>query len=292
MSIQSLVSFIIDWLDLLAVHGTLKSLLQHHSSKVSVLWCSAFFMVQLSRPYMTTGKNLALTRQTFVGKVMSLLFNMLSRLVIAFFPRSKHLLISWLQSPSSVILEPKKICHYFHFSPFCLPWGEVTPSAKKRVWRWDGLACVGNDEQFRLTEARRAGQLQKGRRESLVRGICGRSPMLTIIMWNKQRACVPAVQKTKFWQWEPAAKWGFLAERQVWEEEIHSNVVFEFRSLFKGEQRNWSSSSCDISVIFLNCGFWSQDVFGLWFSGHPIGDLWVHHALEKQPEFVCWRWHL
>ena len=76
-------------------------------------------------------KNLALTRQTFVGKVMSLLFNMLSRLVIAFFPRSKHLLISWLQSPSSVILEPKKICHYFHFSPFCLPWGEVTPSAKK-----------------------------------------------------------------------------------------------------------------------------------------------------------------
>ena len=98
-----------DWLDLLAVQGTLKSLLQHHSSKASILWCSAFFIVQLSHPYMTTGKTIALTRQTFVGKVISLLFNMLSRLVIAFLPRSKHLLISWLQSPSAVILEPKKI---------------------------------------------------------------------------------------------------------------------------------------------------------------------------------------
>ena len=98
------------WLDLLAVQGTLKSLLQHHSSKASILWCSAFFMVQLSHPYMTIGKTIVLTRQTFVGKVMSLLFNMLSRLVIAFLPRSKrHLLISWLQSPSAVILEPKKI---------------------------------------------------------------------------------------------------------------------------------------------------------------------------------------
>ena len=103
------ISFRIDWLDLLAVQGTLKSLLQHHSSKASILWCSAFFIVQLSHPYMTTGKTIALTRWTFVGKVTSLLFNMLSRLVIAFLPRSKHLLISWLQSLSIVILEPKKI---------------------------------------------------------------------------------------------------------------------------------------------------------------------------------------
>ena len=98
-----LISFRMDWWDLLAVQGTLKSLLQHHSSKVSILRCSAFFTVQLSHPYMTTGKTVALTRQTFVGKVMSLLFNMLSRLVITFLPRSKHLLISWLQSPSAVI---------------------------------------------------------------------------------------------------------------------------------------------------------------------------------------------
>ena len=99
-----------DWLDLLAVQGTLKSLLQHHSSKASILWHSAFFIVHLSHPYMTTGKtSLALTRQTFVGKVMSLLFNMLSRLVITFLPRSKRLLISWLQSPSAVTLEPEKI---------------------------------------------------------------------------------------------------------------------------------------------------------------------------------------
>ena len=98
-----------DWLDLLAVHGTLKSLLQHHSSKASILQCSAFFIVQLSHPKMTIGKTIALTRWKFVGKVMSLLFNMLFRLLIAFLPRSKHLLISWLQSPSAVILEPKKI---------------------------------------------------------------------------------------------------------------------------------------------------------------------------------------
>ena len=103
-----LISFRMDWLDLLAVQGTLKSLLQHHSSKASILWHSAFFIVQLSHPYMTTGKTIALTRQTFVDKVMSLLFNMLSRLVITFLPRSKPLLISWLQSPSAVILEPKK----------------------------------------------------------------------------------------------------------------------------------------------------------------------------------------
>ena len=98
-----------NWLDLLAVQGTLKSLLQHHSSKASILQCSALFTVQLSHPYMTTGKSIASTRQTFVGKVMSLLFNMLSGLVITFLPRSKRLLISWLQSPSALILEPKKI---------------------------------------------------------------------------------------------------------------------------------------------------------------------------------------
>ena len=100
-----LISFRMDWLDLLAVQGTLKSLLQHHSSKASILQCSASFIVQLSHSYMTTGKTIALTRRTFVGKVMSLLFNMLSKLVITFLPRSKRLLISWLQSPSAVILE-------------------------------------------------------------------------------------------------------------------------------------------------------------------------------------------
>ena len=104
-----LISFKMDWLDLLAVQGTLKSLLQYNSSKASILWCSAFFIVQLSHPYMTTGKTIALTRQTFVDKVMSLLFNMLSRLVITFLSRSKCLLILWLQSPSAVILEPKNI---------------------------------------------------------------------------------------------------------------------------------------------------------------------------------------
>src|SRR5574337_1233824 len=107
--IPGLISFRIDWLDLLAVQGTLKSLLQHHSSKASVLRRSAFFIVQLSHPYMTTGKTIALIRWTFVVKEMSLLLNMLSRLVITFLPRSKHLLISWLRSPSAVILEPKKI---------------------------------------------------------------------------------------------------------------------------------------------------------------------------------------
>ena len=106
---SGLTSFRMDRLDLLAVQGTLKSLLQHHSSKASILLCSAFFTVQLSHPYMTTGKTIALTRQTFVGKVMSLLFNMLSRLVITFLPRSKCLLISWLQSPSAGILESPKI---------------------------------------------------------------------------------------------------------------------------------------------------------------------------------------
>ena len=114
-----------DWLDLLAVQGTLKSLLQHHSSEASILRCSAFFTVQLSHPYMTTGKTVALTRWTLVGKVMSLLFNMLSRLVITFLPRSKHLLISWLQSRSAVILEPKKIVwHHFHCFPIYFPWSD------------------------------------------------------------------------------------------------------------------------------------------------------------------------
>ena len=106
---SGLISFRMDWLDLLAVQGILKSLLQHRSSKASILQRSAFFTVHVSHPYMTTGKTIALTRQTFVGKVMSLLFNMLSRLVITFLPRSKCLLILWLQSPSAVILEPKKI---------------------------------------------------------------------------------------------------------------------------------------------------------------------------------------
>ena len=121
--IPGLISFRMDCLDLLAVQGTLKSLLQHHSSKASILWHSAFFKVQLSHPYMTTRKTIALTRQTFIGKVMSLLFNMLSRLVIAFLSRSKHLLISWLQSPSAVISEPPetKVSHCFHCFPIYLP---------------------------------------------------------------------------------------------------------------------------------------------------------------------------
>ena len=121
---SGLISFRMDWLDLHEVQGTLKSLLQYHSSKVSILWCSAFFIVQLSHPYMTTGKTIALTRQTFVGKVMSLLFNMLSRLVIAFLSRHVCLLISWLLSSSLVILEPNnnnnnKVC--FHGFPIYLP---------------------------------------------------------------------------------------------------------------------------------------------------------------------------
>ena len=120
---SGLISFRMDWLDLLAVQGTLKSLLQHHNSKASILQRSAFFTVQLSHPYMTTGEILALTRWTFVDKVTSLLFNMLSRLVIIFLPKSKCLLISWLQSPSAVILEPPKneVCHCFHCFPIYLP---------------------------------------------------------------------------------------------------------------------------------------------------------------------------
>ena len=125
---SGLISFSMDWLDLLAIQGTLKSLLQHHSSKASIFQCSAFFIVQLSHPYMTTGKIIALTRRTFVGKVMSLLFNMLSRLVITFLLRSKHLLILWLQSPSAVILElpQNKTWHCFHCFPIYLPWSDGT----------------------------------------------------------------------------------------------------------------------------------------------------------------------
>ena len=119
---SGLISFRTDWFDLFAVQGTLKSLLQHHSSKASILWRSAFFIVKLSHPYTTTGKTIALTKWTFVVKVTSLLFNMLSRLAIAFLPRSKRLFISWLQSPSAVILEPQKIVsHCFHCSPIYLP---------------------------------------------------------------------------------------------------------------------------------------------------------------------------
>ena len=129
-----LISFRMDWLDLFAVQGTLKSLLQHHSSKASILQHSAFFMVQLSHPYMTTGKIIALTRWTFVGKVMSLFFSMLSRLVIAFLSRSKHLFISWLQSPSAVVLEPKKI------KPVTV--STVSPSVCHEVMGPDGMILV------------------------------------------------------------------------------------------------------------------------------------------------------
>ena len=123
-----LISFRMDLLDILAVQGTLKSLSQYHSSKVSILWCSAFCIVQLSHPYVTTGKIITLTRWTFVDNLMSLLFNMLSMLVITFLPRSKHLLISWLQSPSAVILEPpkNKVWHSFHCFPIYFPWSDGT----------------------------------------------------------------------------------------------------------------------------------------------------------------------
>ena len=131
---SGLISLRMDWLDLLAVQGTLRSLLQYHSSKASFLWHSAFFIVQLSHPHMTTGKNIALTRQTFVGKVMSLLFDLLSRLVIAFLPRNKRLLISWLQSPSAVILEPPKIK--------CLIVSIVSPSVCHEVVEPDAMILV------------------------------------------------------------------------------------------------------------------------------------------------------
>ena len=128
------ISFRMDWLDLLVVQGTLKSLLQQPSSKASVLWGSAFFIVQLSYPYMTTGNTIVLMRRTFVGKVMSLLFNMLSRLVIIFLPKSKHLLISWLQSPSAVILEPRKIKSATFYT--------VSPSICHEVMGLDAMILV------------------------------------------------------------------------------------------------------------------------------------------------------
>ena len=135
-----LISFRMDWLNLLAVQGTLKSLLQHHSSKASILQCSAFFRVHLSHPYMTTGKTIALTRQTFVDKVMSLLFNILSRLVITFLPRNKCLLISWLQSPSAVILEPPKIKS-----------ATVSPSISHEVMGPDAMILVFRMLSFKPT---------------------------------------------------------------------------------------------------------------------------------------------
>ena len=131
---SGLISFRMDWLDLLAVQETLQSLLQHHSSKASILWCSAFFIVQISHPYMTTGKTIALTRQNFVGKAMSLLFNILSRFVIAFLPRSKCLLISWLPSTSAVILEPKKVKS--------LTLSTVSPSVGHEVMGPDAMILV------------------------------------------------------------------------------------------------------------------------------------------------------
>ena len=135
-----LISFRMDWLDLLAVQGTLKSLLQHHSSKASVLWHSAFFIVQLSHPYMTTRITIALTRWTFVSKVKSILFNMVSEFVIAFLPRSKRLLISWLQSPSSVILEPKKIKSVTVFI--------VSPSVCHEVMGLDAMIFIFLNVEF------------------------------------------------------------------------------------------------------------------------------------------------
>ena len=136
---SGLISFRIHWFHLLAVQGTLKSLLQHHSSKASILWGSAFFIVQLSNPYMTTGKTIAFTRRTFVRKVMSLFFNILSRLVIAFLPRSKHLLISWLQSPSAVILEPAKIKSVTVSIDFASVWNECNCEV---VWAFFGIAFL------------------------------------------------------------------------------------------------------------------------------------------------------
>ena len=136
---SGLISFRMDWLDLLAVQGTLKSLLQHHSSKASILWHSAFFMVRVSHLYMTTGKTIALTRRTFVGKVMSLLFNILSRLVIAFLPRSNYILFSWLQSPSAVILE-HPIPHQKKIKAFTVPF--ISPSICHEVMGPDAMILV------------------------------------------------------------------------------------------------------------------------------------------------------
>ena len=151
---SGLISFRMDWFNFLAVQGTLKSLLQHHSSKASILWCSAFFIVQLLQSYVTTGKAKALTRWTFVGKVMSLLLNMLSRLVITFLPRSKRLLISWLQSPSAVILEPKKLKSVFllinYWSINCFVQVLYMFWNKDLAWIACSLSYLSFDEQRHL----------------------------------------------------------------------------------------------------------------------------------------------
>ena len=147
---SGLISFRIDRFYLLAVQGTLKSLLQHHSSKASVLWRSAFFMVQLSHLHMTTGKTIALTRRTFVGKVMSLLFNMLSRLVIAFLPRSKRLLISWLQSPSTSDsgAQENKVSHCFHCFPISLPWSDAMILVFWMFYLWGKTCFLKHHDQI------------------------------------------------------------------------------------------------------------------------------------------------
>ena len=148
---SGLISFRMDWLDLLAVQGTLQSLLKHHSSKASILLHSAFFIVQLSPPYKTTGKTIALTRWTFVSKVMSLLFNMLSRLVITFLPRSKHLLIPWLQSPSAVILEPPKIKSVTRPGKHWVPgeeWHPWTWNLGEKKWKMEIFNNIWNLREF------------------------------------------------------------------------------------------------------------------------------------------------
>ena len=146
---SGLISFRMDWLDLLAVQETLKILLQHHNTKPSILWWSAFFIVQLSHPYMTTEKTIALTRWTFVGKIMPLLFNMLPRLIITFLPRSKRLLISWLQSPFAVILEPpqNKVCHCLYCLPIYLLWSDGTRNGSD-TQLLHGAGAAGNGEEI------------------------------------------------------------------------------------------------------------------------------------------------
>ena len=148
---SELISFMIDWFDLLALQGALKFLLQHHNKKTSILQCSAFFTVQLSHPHMTTGKTIAVTIQTFVGKVMSLIFNTLSRFVIAFLPRSKHLLISWLQSPCTVIWEPKKIksVTVFIVSPYVCDetMANYSMSQQSQYWACESCSVVSDSLQ-------------------------------------------------------------------------------------------------------------------------------------------------
>ena len=149
---SGLISFRMGWMDLLAVQGTLRSLLQHHSSKASILQGSALFIVQLSQWYMTIWKTITLTRWTFVGKVMSLHFNMLSRLVITSLPRSKPLLISWLQSPSTVIWKPKKVCHCFHYFPIYLPWSDGTRCHDLSFLNFESLHNVKGGKVFMFNQ--------------------------------------------------------------------------------------------------------------------------------------------